>query len=78
MSLENTSSSSLQEKVPPHQAAEAPGSADWEEDLRAYRLLQEVLWGYFDMTERIRVGQSRAVQVDDLIREGVLRVSFGV
>lgn len=47
-------------------------STEWGELIRRYRLLQdEVLWPYFELTERVRATQMKAMTIADIIDEGI-------
>lgn len=49
----------------------------WSEYMNMYRLLHEkVLWPYFELSERVRVSQTRAVKAEDLV-EGMKSAAFG-
>lgn len=48
-------------------------STEWAELLRRYRVLQEeVLWPYFELTERIRATQQKAMSTTDIIQQGII------
>lgn len=50
----------------------ALSSTEWAELLQRYRLVQEeVLWPFFELTERVRATQMKAMRTSDLIKEGI-------